>query len=374
MISPLNEILFLRKDEKISIDYQNSNRYRIVILESGGSKTAYCFSTPIYNLHTRKLVQMKFTSKNENFHYLGSNAEINIENCITLKNSLGYCNFIFPEKKFAMRDNKIICGCSKIQPTLNGVAIETIHTVNNEFILEVSHPFMDIRANDKCFALMAEKFTPFLTVSCIGSINNQAEVIAPAILSYKKLSDTKYILHFASHNHNNARVLFEINLYEQKLFQDTTVESNSPKSTNTFGSISFLGTTKIYGQQWLYSRIDYSKISDLCNERIEKAILHLPKLNSKNIDIASMHLSERFCSFGSTWDNKINAINECLDNTIEQNYINIDVRKAITGSNQRLVMSNGILLKNKDTDSGFVAISTGDCYLYPEILEIKYKS
>ena len=63
MISVFDEIAMLRKDAPIEIDQRNHNRYRVVLDEQDGSKTAYYFSTPIYNNRTGKLVDMRFHEK-----------------------------------------------------------------------------------------------------------------------------------------------------------------------------------------------------------------------------------------------------------------------------------------------------------------------
>ena len=63
MNSILGEISTLRKGAPLVIDYKNSNRYRLVAIEQNGTKTAYYFSSPIYNSRTRKAVDMKFYSK-----------------------------------------------------------------------------------------------------------------------------------------------------------------------------------------------------------------------------------------------------------------------------------------------------------------------
>ena len=63
MQSVLNEILSLRNQRPVVVDYQNRNRYRLVTREDDGSRTAYCFSTPIYNLESRRMVNLSFESK-----------------------------------------------------------------------------------------------------------------------------------------------------------------------------------------------------------------------------------------------------------------------------------------------------------------------
>ena len=76
MRSVLKEISRLRKGKPISVDRHNSNRYRVVVQEDDGSKTAYYFSTPIYNNKTRKMVDAKFKSSDGTIYATGSNANI----------------------------------------------------------------------------------------------------------------------------------------------------------------------------------------------------------------------------------------------------------------------------------------------------------
>ena len=78
-------------------------------------------------------------------------------------------------------------------------------------------------------------------------------------------------------------MLFEANLYESKQIQDTTVESANPEVNNAFGGTAFIGNTTEFGEQWLYSRPDYSKFSELTDRQIIKAVLHMPKLNRSNV-------------------------------------------------------------------------------------------
>lgn len=55
----LGEIKYLRKMQDFLIDTKNSNRYRIMVKEPLGH-TAYCFSCPIYDIRTRKLIHTDF--------------------------------------------------------------------------------------------------------------------------------------------------------------------------------------------------------------------------------------------------------------------------------------------------------------------------
>lgn len=71
MTSIFEEILKLRNGTPLVIDDKNSNRYRIVTVEPNGSKTAYYFSTPIYNHRTRKALDLKFHTKDETIYAVG---------------------------------------------------------------------------------------------------------------------------------------------------------------------------------------------------------------------------------------------------------------------------------------------------------------
>ena len=74
MQSVLGEIFRLRKGSPVVIDYHNSNRYRVVVQENDGTRTAYYFSTPIYNRKTRKMIDVKFQSNGGAIFSIGSNA------------------------------------------------------------------------------------------------------------------------------------------------------------------------------------------------------------------------------------------------------------------------------------------------------------
>ena len=72
--SIVDEIKALRKTDSFSIDNTNINRYMLVLLEDDGSRTAYCFSTPIYNINTGKMVKLCFHKNKDTYLLEGSNA------------------------------------------------------------------------------------------------------------------------------------------------------------------------------------------------------------------------------------------------------------------------------------------------------------
>lgn len=375
MHSVLNEITRLRKGAPVVIDYRNSNRYRLVLSESNGTKTAYYFATPIYNRTSRKMIDLRFYSNGGTIFASGSNANITISDNVRMENADGSCIVNLPQKADFISDRELHCGADVIYPTSNGIAYKGVIKGKGSLTLdiEVDQPFLQVRCNDRCFALMKEKFRPLTIISCIGTLDFSGNLIAPARIEYQKLTDKKYRLTFIPTSPLGHSILFEANLYENKLFQDTTIESKNTSVNNAFGGIGFLGATKDYGEQWLYTRPDVSKMPELNDKKILRAILHLPRLNSSDIQLNIAKASARFCSFGSTWENKIAESTSLPNPQIAGRYIDLDLTKLITDKYGRLTVSDGLILKAQKKDFGFSVIATADNYLFPQIFEINYR-
>jgi len=232
---------------------------------------------------------------------------------------------------------------------------------------------LEVRANDKYFALMSERFRPFVVFSCIGTSDANGNIISPAKISYQKITDRKYTASVVPCSSLGKSILIEANLYEPKLFQDTTVESKNTKVNNAFGSIGFIGSTKEFGEQWLYSRPDFTKMSELNDKKILRAVLHLPKLNTGAVELTSSKVTARFCSFGSTWDNKITEASAFNDSLITDYYIDLNMMPVLTDKQGRLQRGEGFILKAKKKNSGFSVVATGDNYFSAQILEVNYR-
>ena len=375
MTSILSEISKPRKGASLVIDYKNRNRYRVVAIEPDGSKTAYYFTAPIYNIRTRKAVDMKFYAKGETTYSTGSNANITIAENVRMENAEGSCIVSLANRAKYISDHEVVCGNDRIYPTTNGIAVKSACQEGKSyaFSVEISKPFLEIRANDKCFALMSERFRPFVSFSCIGTTDVKGNVISPAKISYQKISDRKFTVSVTPCSPIGKSVCFEANLYEPKLFQDTTVESKNVRVNNAFGGVGFIGTTNEFGEQWLYSRPDFTKMSELNDKRILRAILHLPKLNTGAIELSASKVAARFCSFGSKWDNKIAEGVIFNESQITDHYIDLNLLPILADKHGRLLRGEGFILKAKKKNSGFSVIATGDNYLYPQILEISYR-
>ena len=333
MISVLHEILKIRQDDNLNVDACNQNRYRVVLKESENKKTAYYFSTPIYNAQTKKLVQTKFERKGDTAVLIGSNSTMTFGQEIHMTNKNVTCKLGMENTLSQIAERELRFGDDEIFPTTNGFAYKAKIENNSRvsFDLSVSSPPLSVRANNRCFSLMRDRFVPFMTISCIGSGNgNSVNVSCAAILHYMKKSDREYTIAIHSELPDAEWVMFEVNLYEPKLIQDTTVETRSPRLNNAFGGVAFIGESQRYGEQWLYTKMDSQKLSDLIGKRIHRCLLYFPKLNNSTLQLSAFGIASRFCSFGSTWDNKIPAVRSCTDSIICDGYQTLNVTKFLT--------------------------------------------
>ena len=375
MLSVLHEIAELRAGTPIEIDYKNTNRYRVVAGEENGTKTAYYFTAPIYNAYSRKAVDFTFKRNGNVVYAVGSNATITVHDGIRMENAEGSCVLRQNREISRFSEREILFGEDSVSLTTNGVAYQAKCESGSaaEFEFEVSKPYLGVRANDRCFSLMSEKHRPFATVSGIGSVNAAGEVIAPALLTFQKLNDKKYRLTLRALSPDAEGVLFEANLYEPKLVQDTTVESRNPGVNNAFGGAAFIGSTPQYGEQWLYSRPDMSSFADIADHPIQKAILHLPRYNNAPAELRSYGVAARFCSFGSNWNNKVASSGILSDTTAKRHYHSLDITSLLTNAAGYLKRSEGFILKPRGKEDAPVAIATGDSYYAPQIFEINYR-
>ena len=368
MYSVISEINKLRDGRKLNIDCKNSNRYRLVTAEEDGTKTAYCFGVPVYNRETGKLIDLHFQKDRDTLCVQGSDMRAFLKDDIALVNRTGRITLC--------SENFTPGGACDVIPTTNGIALrvpctgEKTHSVT----MTAEPPFMGVRGNNKCFSLMCEEFQPFVTVSCIGTLDTEGKISAPCSIDYQKTDEKKFTFTVTPQGAGAGAVFYEINLYEPKLFRDTTVESMYPTENNAFGSVAFLGRTNAYGEQWLYSAIDISKIPELLDRKILRALWHVPQYTSNDITLSAFGVSSRFCSFGSTWQSKIRETEQITGSVIRGEYQTLDITPVITDRDtQNLTHSEGLILRIGEKDGGFLTVATGDNCLTPQILEINFR-
>lgn len=374
MHSIISEIQKFKKDGSLLIDYSNRDRYRIITNNPNGSKTAFCFSTPVYNEHTGSAVSLKFKRCENGIYHAGSNADITVTDKIHMKNKAGKCSVLFDSALEFVNENMLSCGKDLIFASLNGITYkaDTSDKKAVSFTVKTDTAFTDVKANDGCLALMRLKFIPFLTVSCIGTVNKAGEVCAPARLLFDRVNDNEFKLTAEPCDLSENAVMFEINLYEPKIIGDTTVESLHPKKKNPFGGAAFIGDSEYYGRQWLYLRPEIAGIRDILNRHTERIILHIPRLSRRYVPLEAYKTAEKFCSFGSSWENSADTDGFIGETVRNGSYIDLDITDAVIDRRvNRLSEMKGIIIKPKTEEKSMTAVSTGDSYYKPIIIEIK---
>ncbi len=369
MVTALREICDLRSRPP-KINTNNFNRY-CILSDEGSSVTAYCFSVPIYNNATKRLVRREFIRDKNLFRFCGSNSNgfVHHGKLILTNNDGGAC-IDLPCNIVSQMEERLICKSWQIFPTFNGVHIHCT-TATAAFTLNIDRTFPIIRHCSKSFGIMKREFYPFLTVTPLFSTNSNNQRF-PATIEYEKKDDQTYQVIIRATQGNSVN--FELNLYEPKLFQDTTVESLHPNENNAYGGISFLGRTDWTGEQWLYSRLDLTKIAEFDSVRVKKMLLHLPRWNGVEKEILIFKPVSQFCSFKSNWENKIDQTELDLKINLQDKYLTADVTKLFTNpTEQRIIQTSGLILKPKILNEDFIGISTSDNYTLPQILEIEYK-
>lgn len=367
--SIIKSIANLRENREISIDQNNNNRYRIVINERDGLKTAYYFSAPIYNIYSNKIVDLKFHTNNDIIYATGSNAKILIDDTIHMNNCLGHCSIHLNNKVEFVSEHELRYGNNnRIFPTLNGLAFFINSNNDLSINIEVDVPFMKTKYNGKFFALLREENKPFITVSCLGTLNN-GDIVAPSKLTFNKIDDRKFHLEVSPCATNGDAVAFEINLYEHKLLHDTTVESCNPETKNAFGSVAFVGKTDECGEQWLYTKIDFSKLTDLADKKIHKAILHIPTYGGDKSKLIASCLLSRFCCFGMKWSNKITDFGMVTYSISNKHFHDIYITPFFT---DMIVGFDGLVIQSESPCEQMTVLSTADSSYTPQILEITY--
>ena len=371
----LKAIRDLRDGLPLFVDRKNKNRHMVVAEEENGSKTAYCLGVPIYDKN-RKLISLRF-KKNENGYMTeGSNCKVKVSDCFTFDNADG--TFIVKTADgFDMRsvqENVIYGNGCTVSPTLNGLVFKTQHTKGKfSFRLYTDGFHYEVKSNSKYFSILTDTMRPSITVSCIGCTDITGRVISPVTLEYLKEGEDCFLITITSKCSYATYIAFEINMYDKKLFQDTTVETKNPDENNVYGGTAFVGKTEMFGEQWLYSRPDFSCISDISQREIKKVVLHISQFN-KGPALSVYSIINRFCSYGSSWNNKVK------DSGILKQFIQGDFRQSVdltellvdplTG---RLKPSHGFLIKTAMRDNGFSVMATGDSFFAPIIIEINYR-
>lgn len=377
MIDIFSEIDKVCLNNPIELKPNIFNRYMMIGKNSDNTKSAYCFSVPICNIHTNQICDLKFHHNKSGSFCYGTSSTVSVTDVIWLKNEYGSCQLSL-QGKIVMKTDKTIClftddGCVEIRPTLNGLCFKVPYSFKREIMVNmvVDSLHNSAKYNDKYFAIMRGEFVPLVTVSCVGVLDGEGNVIAPCKMSCQVANEKEYTLKFKSESQLGEYIAYEVNMYEEKLFQDTTVESQNPEINNAFGGVAFIGRTDVFGEQMLYSRVDFLKILTLQNKSIIDAVLHIPKLNDGILRLNAHHIATRFCSFGTNWENKIPVAQQFSESAVFNGYYHLNITELVKSIKNKK-NENFVIQANKENDKP-VVISTGDSFFHPQILEIKFK-
>ena len=286
-----------------------------------------------------------------------------------LKGKKGNAHLQFPSKTFTFEDGNLINDKYRIIPTLNGIAVFSSESPL-KLDLQTEEQYSGIRKSSKSFAIMNDEFDPFLTVSTNLFAFSGNDVPSLLLKSSQKDENTYT---FETTNYLKGEVCIEINMHEPKLLLDTTVESKNPDENNAYGSVACIGKTEECGIQWLYIRPDFSKMNEMYSANVIKAYIHFPHISGEErINIYTPE--SRFCSLGTTWNNKKGFSDARFAQTVKNgSYLSVDITELIIDPNEKNLKNiEGMILKPV-ADSGSAAIiSTGDNGLRPIIIEFKY--
>ena len=370
--NPFETVSLISGSKELNVDTHQSNRYCILVNSEKG-KEAYYFSTPIYHEHSCRLVRPQFVVSNDGFHFVGSNCEVRVTSTnLKLQRGTQSCVLQFERPQaWEFRGKELISDQLSIVPTYNGVCIEG-DILQRAFEVTADFGYQSLRTNQSCVCFMESRFKPIMVMSALFA-TRQGTGCQPLQLSYRKTSVSNGALSFAADNRYCTHAAFEISFYEPKLIQDTPVSGNYPRENNAFGPIAFVGKSNYYGTQWLYSRLDIGKMPELNGKRIQKIKLYIHRFTSKATELNAFALSNRFCSFGSTWINKIEKEERHDSLKVDQDYLCLDLTQRYVNRGLLSESAGVVIAPARSTDDvGYQAISTGDSYLAPPVLCVKY--
>ena len=370
-ITPLEIVAELSKSASLDIDTHQSNRHCIK-LNSENEKEAYYFATPIYNNESSKLVKRRFALSKDCYLFTGSNCEVVVTSTairLTRKDQICTLNFV-NGISWSLQDGMLMSDQMLIIPTYNGVCIEG-DIKKMFFNTSVYFEYQGIRTSQNCVCFMESRFKPIVVISALFSAKQKVGC-HPLQIRYRETTHKEGSLSFLSEDPLYNYGICEINFYEPKLIQDTPVSGKHPKENNAFGPIAFVGKSNFYGTQWLYSRLDINKMPGLQRKYISEIKLYVPLFTKNSTALEVFELSNRFCSFGSTWSNKIAKENRHDTVKINGGYACIDLTRHYTNRGLLTESAGVVITPTRASELGYQAISTGDSYIMPPILCVKY--
>lgn len=374
MNSVLESIQEITKGEKIS-QIQKVNRYG-VSAQINQERREFYFSTPIYSGQSEVLVEERFMPKGNEYILQGSSAKIFItESGIKLLTVFGSMRVCWKEKqKFTLCDDGRFLRSKKmsVYPTLNGALVRQMidSSVTLSFESDLNQEG-EIKSNSKFFAYMKGKYDPFVTIGTMYAENASSQKFYGLTMVTKRENSRKANVGMKSDRLDATRFVWEVNAYEPKLFQDTTVESKRPFENNVFGSVAHLGKSSEYGTQYLYSRLDLTKLPAGSQKNIKSVYLHIPYYMTSGQPFRVFMPFKRFCSFGSRWNNKVAFEDARIEGRSKGGVVSFDLSPYFLNAKGSLQETTGIIIRQIAQEGGSI-LATGDNYFTPQIFEIRH--
>ena len=373
MLSVTNTIRSI-SGERIA-DVVKKNRYCMV--HKDFPNKLYCFSTPVFRKDNGNMVGEYFTYKDQCYTFRGSDGLIRIfrDAIHFIRNSEIVKLYFSKAQEFVLSSGGKVLRSKDLMicPTFNGLVVKALFGGCSQISFKVNtEAKTTLQNNSKYLALMKSEFEPLFTLNAMYAEDKYGRTFYNASLSVNKNSDATYQLTIDS-KAEAYRVVYEMNLYEPKLLQDTTVESRRPQENNVYGSTAFLGKSPDCDAQFLYSRIDMSKIAGIEKSAIEGIKLYVPYYMISESQFRLEAPVKRFCSFGSNWNNRIPSTDLHIQSNIKNEYLVFDLSSYLLSPNGKIKANEGIVIRSGSAEERFSIIATADNYFSPQILEIQSK-
>ena len=350
-------------------------RYGFSFSAKNGEERACFYTVPI--MSQTSLVKKRFVKADRSFVFRGSNANVTVlSSGILLQNTEGEFSLSWAQgQNFVLSEDArfLYSEDLTVYPTANGVCVTQDYQDALYFTLKCrSKRKGNIRMNSKCFAYMKEKFRPYMIFNAMCAIDKEKTKFVGAELGMKQESDTKFRFRMRATDPLAVKLMWEINMYEPKPIQDTTVESRRPKENNAYGDVSFLGHTKDHGTQYLYTKFDFSRIGLASNKAIDRVLLHIPYYGPSCGGVRVFAPAGRFCSFGSNWSNKKSVNHVTVNSGQSNNCLVLDLSQYLIDQHGKIKENTGIVIC-PEKDSENTVFATADNYFTPQMIEIHYK-
>ncbi len=349
------------------------NRYCVTVRERDG-ETAYYFGVPIRATGEQKPVSAAFEPrKNGTFSLHGTAGEVEIDaGKITLKSRVDTIRVTLGFDGEWQRQGEALAGGDYLLfPTANGIAVKKNCPPGTEERVRIQpgiHTFAS-RSNTKSFSVMAERHTPLVTLS--GWYAEKPDRICPVRVRMKKETDG-WLVSVRDTEEGGSALWYELDLYEPKLIQDTTVDTQNPKENNAFGMTAFLGNTPWLGEQQLYFKWNLSVLSGMLEKRLRSVRLFFCRCAEGADGVTEVYtVPNGFCSFGTNWEKRVPHGNRLTSSFRQGNFCVLDLSPSLIGKDGRLKWCPGFLLTTQD---GSLPIFTADSYRCPPVLEFQYEA